>query len=125
MDMKMQVMCSDAFLFLVVDGQLNSKPCERMLKTAVGMAVKRGISKILIDGSRMSGGLSAEERVELGTKLADHVKGRGAKPTVAFVGRAPTSDGLTVATIRNQGVNVKMFDSIPKGLAWLHGCPHQ
>jgi len=125
MAMNMEVSFSDAFLFVVVGGEMNSKSCERMLKTAFGEAARKAVSKILIDGSRVTGTLSAEERVELGTRLADQVKSRGLEPTVAFVGHAPTFDGLGVAAIRKQGVNLKMFESIPDGLAWLQGCEHQ
>jgi hypothetical protein len=117
--MNMHVTSWEAFLFAVVDGEINSKAVERMLKLTSSIAAKKGISKILIDGSRVTGTLSTTERVELAQRLADHVKRTGANPGVAFVGHPPTHNGLGAATARGQGVNVMLFGNIPDALKWL------
>jgi len=75
-----------------------------MLKLTSSLAARKGISKILIDGCRVSGNLSAAQRVELGATLADHVSKLGATPRIAFVGHPPTFNGLAAVTSRGRGV---------------------
>jgi hypothetical protein len=117
--MNMQVRSWEAFLFAVVDGEVNSKAVERMLKLASSVAAKKGISKILIDGSRVTGTLSAVHRVELGENLGEHIGNLGGKPSVAFVGHPPTFNGLAVLAGRHKGINVMLFDNTSDAIAWL------
>jgi hypothetical protein len=117
--MNMHVTSWEAFLFAVLEGEVNPKSVERMLKITATTAARKGISKILIDGRRVTGTLSAAERVELGARLADHITTLGAKPSVAFVGHPPTFNGLAVVTGRNRGVKVMLFASFPDALTWL------
>jgi hypothetical protein len=117
--MNMHVTSWEAFLFAVVDGEMNSKSFERMLKITSSIAAKKGISKILIDGSRVTGNPSSAERVEVATKLADHINKSGAKPSIALVGHSPTFNGLGVLAGRSRGINAMLFDSIPEALTWL------
>jgi hypothetical protein len=117
--MIMHISSWEALLFAVVEGEINSGGYERMLKLASSISARKGISKILIDGSRVTGTLSPADRVELGQRLADHIKKTGANPHVAFVGHPPTFNGLGVATSRTRGVNAMLFGSVPDALKWL------
>jgi hypothetical protein len=117
--MNMHITSSEPLLFAVVDGEINPKAYERMLKLTASIAAKKDILKILIDASRVTGTVPAAERVEIGQRLADHVKRTGANPGVAFVGHPPTHHGLGAATARGQGVNVMLFGNIPDALKWL------
>ena len=117
--MNMQVRSWDAFLFGVADGQLNSTSLERLLKLTAGTAARKGISKILIDGSRVTGGLSDAERVDIGERVADHINKLGPRLNVAIVGHRPTFSGLGVLAARGRGLNVMLFDNASDAIVWL------
>ena len=117
--MKLHAKSWEAFLYAVVDGEINSKSVERLLKLTSSMAARKGISKILIDGSRVTGTLSTDERLEVAGKLVDHLNKLGANPSIVFVGHSPSYNGLGVAAARKRGVNIMLFDNIPDALARL------
>lgn len=109
----------ETLLYAVVDGEINPKSAERLLKLTSSMAARKGISRVLVDARRVTGTLLNSERVELAAKLADHVNKLGARPSVAFVGHPPAFNGFGVVAGRSRGVNVMLFDSMPDALAWL------
>jgi hypothetical protein len=117
--MNMHIQSWEAFLFAAVDGETNSRSVERLLTLVSNTAGRKGISKILIDGRRLTGTLSTAEREALGVRIADLANKLPAKPAVAFVGHPPSFNGLAMATARNRGVNIKLFDSTDEGIAWL------
>jgi hypothetical protein len=84
----------EAFFYAVVDGEINPKSAERLLKLTSSMAARKGISRILVDARQVTGTLLNSERVELAAKFADHVNKLGARPSVAFVGHPPAFNGF-------------------------------
>lgn len=111
--------CWKPILYGIIDGEVDLDSSVRLLKFTTTMAAQKHISKILIDARLATGSLSADERVTLGAKLADHVKKLTTKESVAFVGYPPPFNRLGIDLARGRGVDVELFQSIPDALAWL------
>jgi hypothetical protein len=91
-----------------------------MFERATNLAAEVHLSKVLIDGLRLTGDLSDIDRIDLAVKATDHLRQLGTHPAIAVVGNPPTFNGLAVLAAQSIGAEIQLFPNVPEAVEWLN-----
>lgn len=113
------------FLEVVVTGEYDLREAIDNFRSVLIPCYLTGISKVLIDFRKLSGEISAIEKIiyalEVQGKYFEHLASSGQKLVVAYVGRAPLvstyKPGMKIAMESDMPIN--LFTSIEDAYEWL------
>ena len=107
------------FLLATAVGRVSFEELLRVFKNVVDTATERGLQKILMDFSAVTGELSSIDLYEIGKTMAEHCKARSIHPKVAVVGNPPLVTGFGAQVASNRGLVSMTFSETEPALKWL------
>ena len=109
----------DGILWIKVTGEAEVEDAVRVFAKMCGDAAARKARGVLMDLSKLTGNLTGQERLELGSRVAACAEALGGAPRIAVLNAPPTVDGFAAMVAQNRGVTVELFDTPEEALEWL------
>jgi hypothetical protein len=110
-------------LWITITGQVSLAGAVENAKKFCDTSADLGLNRILVDCSKLKGGLSTQDRYELGLTAAEYAICKRIAPVLAFVGHLPTIDGFAAMVATNRGLISETFGELDKAIAWLNDNP--
>lgn len=113
------------YVHATLSGAFTLQSARDVYRGILQAAAARGEPRILMDCTRISGEMTAQDRLEFGTYMAteqQNVLGRLPEgPKVAILAVPPIMDPgrFTQAVANNRGVRMRASESLPELLSWL------
>lgn len=113
------------YLYATLSGAFQLDSARDAYRGILQAAAARGVPKILMDCTRISGEMTSQDRLEFGAYMADAqalVLGRLPEgPQVAILAAPPIMDPgrFTQAVANNRGVRMRASDSFEELRSWL------
>ena len=106
-------------LLATAAGQVSSEELLRVLATVIDTASERGLDKILLDFSALTGELPATHLYSVGKTIAQYCATKPFNPKLAVIGKPPTVTGFGAQVASNRGLISKTFSETEEALKWL------
>ena len=123
MDLRIDTELRGQILLVTARGKLALDAALQLYKQAFDTAKEKEVNKILVNALAVDGELSTFERYRLAVGCVAHLRQRKMNPTVAIVGKPPTTNGFGVRVAQNREVTTQMFDTQQAALDWLDKWP--
>ena len=117
-DLKVSIGSDDGLLLATVSGRFTLKKGVEVFNAICDAAVAKGLDRILIDCTGMSGEISTRDRYEFGKEVAGQPSNR-MWLKIALLGEEPVITGVGIATARNRGLDVELFSDPERAVEWL------
>jgi hypothetical protein len=117
--MRTSATLKDHILRITVTGESDLEESVRVFTMMCRDAAAKKARGIMMDVRGLTGALTAQERFEMGSRVAACAAELGGVPKVAVVGLPPAVDGFAAMVARNRGVTVDIFQAPVEALEWL------
>jgi hypothetical protein len=115
------VLQETGYLRVTATGDRSVPRTEHLLEIALAEAQARSAHRLLLDTTRLTGGLSVSTRYTLAELVAKLFGGAGIR--LAIFTSSEGAALLTRTLIRSRGIDSAVFDSEAEALAWLLELP--